>query len=635
MGDKDKAEIKESKKVSSSVSYANIVTNNIPEIEDNSDATLTPETVAQEEQRNIEVNSSITQTDHINSNLKLTNQSDNKSDATNKFEETEDNLIEPDQFQNINVFEASTFGTCVINRDISNSETYEDNFGKESENSSKILEKFSQINSGNLSKSESSSIEVICEEQNTVDFQDNYIENLVENSDLKESNESQTTELDLHTDKFCCSENSSIYVIESHAETVESEITKKEETQSVYNLSADDIKTELLSISGSDCFIESSKKLCTTSENLSPILDTFFVVEKESEHEPNIIEDTSESTCQLVRDLIENIVEEELDKGKEHIDIEDYCVLEKIKSEEASVFNNQTLEIHNKENNYTSDVINTDDIIEELQQLEEAELSNQIETKTISEVSSVHEFIDKSRTESQEIEIKENNYLPAVSSLDDISTKSQLKVSKLKINKEVEIKVVSNITDTVEEFLQLEKAEETGNKLDLEENQINLLDSQFTELHSEVIELLDSKAEDLDRPKVSLEDPEEVATFLEKEKSEEISEENKQTEMASSQIRVLTLNNQEHQECTLYRIEKNWAIQFRLGPSLFGRKVYLYCNYPVESKGVLAEFNRDRYQLLNWILDEGCKNADDTAVYTQIVAKLAGSFHYYFTFEKG
>ncbi|KAJ8945126.1 hypothetical protein NQ318_001591 [Aromia moschata] len=104
---------------------------------------------------------------------------------------------------------------------------------------------------------------------------------------------------------------------------------------------------------------------------------------------------------------------------------------------------------------------------------------------------------------------------------------------------------------------------------------------------------------------------------------------------STQQVRVLTLNNQEHQECTLYRLEKNWIIQFRLGPSLFGRKVYLYCNYPIESAGKLSEFNRNCYQLLNWALDEGCHNADDTAAYTQIHVKLAGSFHYYFTYENG
>ncbi|VEN50334.1 unnamed protein product, partial [Callosobruchus maculatus] len=96
------------------------------------------------------------------------------------------------------------------------------------------------------------------------------------------------------------------------------------------------------------------------------------------------------------------------------------------------------------------------------------------------------------------------------------------------------------------------------------------------------------------------------------------------------QVRVLTLNDKEHQECTLYRLEKGWSIEFRVGPSLFGRKVYLYCNYPLPG----AEFDRDVYRLLPWQWDEGCKDADDTAAYADIHLKIAGSFHYYFTYDK-
>lgn len=100
-----------------------------------------------------------------------------------------------------------------------------------------------------------------------------------------------------------------------------------------------------------------------------------------------------------------------------------------------------------------------------------------------------------------------------------------------------------------------------------------------------------------------------------------------------SQVRVLTLNDNEHQDSTLYRIEKNWTLQFRLGPSLLGRKVSLYCNYPETKDGKILEFNRDRYFLLSWVQDEGCQHSDDTALYTQITVKIAGSFHYYFIYE--
>lgn len=98
----------------------------------------------------------------------------------------------------------------------------------------------------------------------------------------------------------------------------------------------------------------------------------------------------------------------------------------------------------------------------------------------------------------------------------------------------------------------------------------------------------------------------------------------------NEQIRVLTLNDNEHQDSTIYRIEKNWIIQFRLGPSLLGRRVSLFTNYP-ENPNV--EFKRTRYHQLKWHQDEGCKNADDTASFAELVAKMAGSFHFYFTYD--
>ncbi|KRT82522.1 hypothetical protein AMK59_4835 [Oryctes borbonicus] len=97
-------------------------------------------------------------------------------------------------------------------------------------------------------------------------------------------------------------------------------------------------------------------------------------------------------------------------------------------------------------------------------------------------------------------------------------------------------------------------------------------------------------------------------------------------------VRVLTLNHNEHQDSVLYRIEKNWILQFRLGPSLFGRKVILFCNYPVDPAANL-DFVRNCYYQLQWCSDEGCENSDDTASYAQIFAELSGSFHYYFTYD--
>lgn len=102
----------------------------------------------------------------------------------------------------------------------------------------------------------------------------------------------------------------------------------------------------------------------------------------------------------------------------------------------------------------------------------------------------------------------------------------------------------------------------------------------------------------------------------------------------STEIRVFTLNDNEHLDSTLYRLEKNWILQFRLGPSLYGRKVHVYTNYPISDDGKQEEFVRNQYRPLQWFHDEGCKYSDDTSAYCEIEIKKAGSFHYYFTYDK-
>lgn len=98
--------------------------------------------------------------------------------------------------------------------------------------------------------------------------------------------------------------------------------------------------------------------------------------------------------------------------------------------------------------------------------------------------------------------------------------------------------------------------------------------------------------------------------------------------VTNTEIRVLTLNANEHQDTVLYRLEQNWVIQFRLGPSLLGRKVVLFSNYPQ----LKQEFQRKHYYELQWLQDEGCSHSDDTALYAELVVRIPGSFHYYFTY---
>lgn len=110
--------------------------------------------------------------------------------------------------------------------------------------------------------------------------------------------------------------------------------------------------------------------------------------------------------------------------------------------------------------------------------------------------------------------------------------------------------------------------------------------------------------------------------------SQDLKESEAKSDMIS-EVRVLTLNNLEHKETTLYRLEKKWILQFRLGPTLLGRKIFLFCNYPQDNQA----FERDHYYQLNWVQDEGCEYSDDTALFAQIVTEISGSFHYYFTYD--
>ncbi|XP_069703236.1 glycogen debranching enzyme isoform X2 [Periplaneta americana] len=100
--------------------------------------------------------------------------------------------------------------------------------------------------------------------------------------------------------------------------------------------------------------------------------------------------------------------------------------------------------------------------------------------------------------------------------------------------------------------------------------------------------------------------------------------------MIPNQIRVLTLNDGEHQDSTLYRLQKGWRLQFRLGPSLFGRKVTVYCNHP---EGVEEEYIRNQYRPLQWESDEDTQAGDDTSNFAEVSIRRAGSFHYYFIYD--
>ncbi|XP_051162472.1 glycogen debranching enzyme [Leptopilina boulardi] len=86
------------------------------------------------------------------------------------------------------------------------------------------------------------------------------------------------------------------------------------------------------------------------------------------------------------------------------------------------------------------------------------------------------------------------------------------------------------------------------------------------------------------------------------------------------QVRVLSLNKGEHQDGTLYRLKKEWQVQFRLGPSLLGRKIDIFVNHPLTKD---QKYERHVYRQLKW--------NNETA---NLNLTSAGSFHYYATDTK-
>uniref|UniRef100_A0A3Q3M1M7 Glycogen debranching enzyme n=1 Tax=Mastacembelus armatus TaxID=205130 RepID=A0A3Q3M1M7_9TELE len=90
------------------------------------------------------------------------------------------------------------------------------------------------------------------------------------------------------------------------------------------------------------------------------------------------------------------------------------------------------------------------------------------------------------------------------------------------------------------------------------------------------------------------------------------------------QIRVLMLNDKENLGRTLFRLEQGFELQFRLGPSLQGRKVTVYTNYPLEGQ----RFERNNFRVLKWNYPAGSE--DDSDKFCSLDLKIAGSYQYYF-----
>ena len=91
-----------------------------------------------------------------------------------------------------------------------------------------------------------------------------------------------------------------------------------------------------------------------------------------------------------------------------------------------------------------------------------------------------------------------------------------------------------------------------------------------------------------------------------------------------NEIRALTLEYNVDGSSTLFRLQHSWTLLFRLGPSLLGRKMTLFTNYPLKEEKC---FDRSRYFEVSW-QHEGANVKDDTCKFANILLVLSGSFHY-------
>ncbi|XP_029943441.1 glycogen debranching enzyme-like, partial [Salarias fasciatus] len=78
-------------------------------------------------------------------------------------------------------------------------------------------------------------------------------------------------------------------------------------------------------------------------------------------------------------------------------------------------------------------------------------------------------------------------------------------------------------------------------------------------------------------------------------------------------------------ERALFCLEQGFELQFRLGPTLQGREVRVYTNYPTNG----YKFNRLQFHPLDWVYPNSQK--DDCDKYCRLDLTVAGSYQYYFS----
>ncbi|XP_010784039.1 glycogen debranching enzyme-like [Notothenia coriiceps] len=81
----------------------------------------------------------------------------------------------------------------------------------------------------------------------------------------------------------------------------------------------------------------------------------------------------------------------------------------------------------------------------------------------------------------------------------------------------------------------------------------------------------------------------------------------------------------ERLERALFRLEQGFELQFRLGPTLQGKDVQVYTNYPAKGH----KFDRLKFHPLDWFYPNGWE--DDCDKYCRLDLIVAGSYQYYFS----
>uniref|UniRef100_A0A8D0HDZ7 Glycogen debranching enzyme n=1 Tax=Sphenodon punctatus TaxID=8508 RepID=A0A8D0HDZ7_SPHPU len=91
------------------------------------------------------------------------------------------------------------------------------------------------------------------------------------------------------------------------------------------------------------------------------------------------------------------------------------------------------------------------------------------------------------------------------------------------------------------------------------------------------------------------------------------------------QTRVLLLSDMEKLDKTLFRLEQGFELQFRLGPTLQGKNVTVYTNYPASGE----VFNRHKFRSLSWHNPTG--REDDSDKFCKLDLQVSGSYHFIYS----